>query len=102
MVYLTKTPLDSYSILQSNFAYNLSNLSFFNSLVNLIIEDNNQTRIQPRPSLTPILEQQAIDYLRSHSLKDALYDHSFFEHGCTWRYFCAEGAGVGGYISNER
>lgn len=35
---------------------------FFNSLVNLIIEDNNQTRIQPRPSLTPILEQQAIDY----------------------------------------
>ena len=49
---------------------------FFNSLVNLIIEDNNQTRIQPRPSLTPILEQQAIDYLRSHSLKDALYDHS--------------------------
>ena len=49
---------------------------FLNSLMNLIIEDNNQTRIEVRPALTPILEQQAIDYLRSRSLKDALHDNS--------------------------
>jgi len=49
---------------------------FLNSLMNLIIKDNNQTRIKVRPALTPILEQQAIDYLRSHSLKDALHDNS--------------------------
>lgn len=49
---------------------------FLNSLMNLIIEDNNQTRIEARPALTPIWEQQAIDYLRSRSLKDALHDNS--------------------------
>lgn len=49
---------------------------FLNCFVNFIIEDNNQTRIESRRPLPPPLEQQAIDYLRSHSLKDALQDNS--------------------------
>lgn len=49
---------------------------FIDVLVNLILQDNNETRKDMRRQLPPKIEYQATNYLSSKSLKDALQDEN--------------------------
>ena len=47
---------------------------FINSLINLIVQDNNPTSKGGRRTITPEIERQAIDYLTTKSIQEAMHD----------------------------